>query len=157
MDYVYMHVRDKHAHTKKSKINISKTIDIATKRQHTHNMALNCMRQKKVNEPATGGKFDWKVLVIASVFFFDMCNALCLPYITTSSPNPFLFIYIRVRACVCAHANLHMRITWRPLHWNSIKRYLAQAINIAQAGISRVRKTTQIRINLRRLGTRAIT
>ena len=67
---VYMHVRDKHAHTKKSKSNISKTIDITTKRQHTYNMALNCMRQKKINEPATGGKFDWKVRVIASEFFF---------------------------------------------------------------------------------------
>ncbi len=106
MDYVYMHVRDKHAHTKKSKINISKTIDIATKRQHTHNMALNCMRQKKVNEPATGGKFDWKVLVIASVFFFDISVT---PSASLTSPLPlqipfYLFIFACVRACV------HMQI-----------------------------------------------
>ena len=104
---VYMHVHDKHAHKKNWKSNISKTIVITTKRQHTYNMVLNCMRQKKINEPATGGKFDWKVLVIASEFLFFTCVT---PSASLTSPLPLTsrFIYLYLRACV--RACVHMQI-----------------------------------------------
>lgn len=108
-----MHVRDKNAHTKNSKSNISKTVHITTKRQHAYNMTLNCMRQKKINTPATGGKFDWKVLVIASdFFFFDICVT---PSASLTSPLPlqipfYLFIFACVRACVHMHIYTYVSI-----------------------------------------------